>query len=252
MLKIDDEAPGVPEWVVTFGDMMSLLLTFFILLYSMSEIKTEESQAMIESMRKQFGHDRSIASMVPGRIQSANSRSQRVASMGRARRADTMNGGDKVKAPVGENPRVTAIRQGAETSIGNRIYYLEGAAEMLDAEENKIAEIAREIQDKPQIVEVRGHTTARPLGDDSPYRNHEDLAYNRAFQVRQRLIRLGIDKRRIRLTVAGANEPLHIGHDPEKLKENARVEVYLVAGTSRSLQGTPQERSDRYSRDGSL
>ena len=31
--KKDDE-PGIPAWVVTYGDMMSLLLTFFILLLS--------------------------------------------------------------------------------------------------------------------------------------------------------------------------------------------------------------------------
>ena len=30
---------GVPDWLVTFGDMMSLLLTFFILLFSISELK---------------------------------------------------------------------------------------------------------------------------------------------------------------------------------------------------------------------
>ena len=30
---------GAPEWLVTFGDMMTLLLTFFILLFSMAEIR---------------------------------------------------------------------------------------------------------------------------------------------------------------------------------------------------------------------
>ena len=35
----NDSSPGVPEWVVTYGDMMSLLLTFFIMLVSLSELK---------------------------------------------------------------------------------------------------------------------------------------------------------------------------------------------------------------------
>ncbi|MEO1994779.1 MAG: flagellar motor protein MotB, partial [Planctomycetaceae bacterium] len=34
----DSDTPGVPEWVVTYGDMMSLLLTFFIMLVSLSEV----------------------------------------------------------------------------------------------------------------------------------------------------------------------------------------------------------------------
>ena len=34
----EDPPAGVPEWLVTFGDMMSLLLTFFIMLVSLSEV----------------------------------------------------------------------------------------------------------------------------------------------------------------------------------------------------------------------
>ncbi len=35
------QPPGVPEWVVTFGDMMALLLCFFILLQMFSELKKD-------------------------------------------------------------------------------------------------------------------------------------------------------------------------------------------------------------------
>ena len=55
-MAIEEEPEaGIPEWVVTFGDMMSLLLTFFIMLVSMSEIKEEERfQALVQSMRRQL------------------------------------------------------------------------------------------------------------------------------------------------------------------------------------------------------
>ena len=39
---------GVPEWVVTFGDMMSLLLCFFILLQMFSEIKQEREYQRVD------------------------------------------------------------------------------------------------------------------------------------------------------------------------------------------------------------
>ena len=52
----EDDGGGIPEWVVTFGDMMSLLLTFFIMLFSMSEIKEEQQyQAMLDALHQQFG-----------------------------------------------------------------------------------------------------------------------------------------------------------------------------------------------------
>ncbi|HID23354.1 MAG TPA: hypothetical protein EYP14_13280, partial [Planctomycetaceae bacterium] len=38
----DEDSGGVPEWVVTYGDMMSLLLTFFIMLVSLSEVVADK------------------------------------------------------------------------------------------------------------------------------------------------------------------------------------------------------------------
>ena len=49
MTMEEDAPPGVPEWVVTYGDMMSLLLTFFIMLVSLSEIVAEK--AISDSVR---------------------------------------------------------------------------------------------------------------------------------------------------------------------------------------------------------
>ena len=52
----DDGPPGVPEWVVTYGDMMSLLLTFFIMLVSMSQLKEEgKNRAAMNAMQQRFG-----------------------------------------------------------------------------------------------------------------------------------------------------------------------------------------------------
>ena len=55
--KKKSEAPilmGAPEWMVTFGDLMSLLLTFFVLLFSMSEIKEKKIYELIKSFANYF------------------------------------------------------------------------------------------------------------------------------------------------------------------------------------------------------
>lgn len=59
-IECDDEggAPveeGAPLWTVTFGDMMSLLLTFFILLFSMSELKMEQFLLATDGLREALG-----------------------------------------------------------------------------------------------------------------------------------------------------------------------------------------------------
>ena len=90
----EDEDPGIPEWVVTFGDMMSLLLTFFIMLASMSELKEDKMyQAVADALRRQFGHDTSAAALIPGNAPPGRSAIAKMSTMGRARRMDTMRGG---------------------------------------------------------------------------------------------------------------------------------------------------------------
>ena len=58
MARKKKEPPkGAPEWMVTFGDLMSLLLTFFVLLLSLSEIKSEQKfQDVMQSIRAAFGY----------------------------------------------------------------------------------------------------------------------------------------------------------------------------------------------------
>jgi chemotaxis protein MotB len=48
-------AGGAPEWIVTFADLMSLLLCFFILLISFSTQETAKMQIMAGAMREAFG-----------------------------------------------------------------------------------------------------------------------------------------------------------------------------------------------------
>jgi len=251
MLQEEEEQAGIPEWVVTFGDMMSLLLTFFIMLVSLSEIKEEQLyQAMTEALRRRFGHETSVVSMMPGEAKPRNSQLAKLASMGRARRANTMNGGDKVKAPVGEHPRVANIRKAEHATRGGAVTFREGFAELTEEHKLILQRTAQEIGGKPQKIEIRGHTSTKPLPPESPFKSHWDLAYARSNNVRQFLVKLGINPRRIRVAVAADNEPKHIGHDPLLLEENPRVEIFMLNELTEDLKGTAEEKQERFSSEG--
>ncbi|MEO1498046.1 MAG: OmpA family protein [Planctomycetota bacterium] len=223
-MEIEDEDPGIPEWVVTFGDMMSLLLTFFIMLVSMSEIKEEERyQAMLQSMRRQFGHEASMASLVPGQSTPMNSAMQSIASMGRAKRKDIVRGGNKVKSVTGEDNLVRTIRPGRDTTVGGVVFFAEDEAELRPEAKDRLDEIAEQVAGKPQKIEIRGHASRKPVQGQ----NHYDLAYQRASRTRDYLVERGIDAERIRVGSAGKFEPLDDRLDEASRKRNARVEVLM-------------------------
>ena len=56
--QINDEEDGAPAWVVTFGDLMSLLLCFFVLLLSFSEMDRNKYRVVSGSVRNAFGLQR--------------------------------------------------------------------------------------------------------------------------------------------------------------------------------------------------
>jgi len=236
-----EEKTEIPEWVVTFGDMMSLLLTFFIMLFSMSEIKEEKRyQAIMDALRKRFGFEATIVSPMPGEADPKNAMIAKLATLGRAQRADTMRGGDKVKAPVGEHPRVMAMRVSRHSTRGGLVTFEIGSAELTDQHRRILQAAALQIGGKPQKIEIRGHTSKHPLPPGSPFKDHWDLAHARCKAVMEYLVELGIERRRIRLTSAADNEPKHAQPDLMLLESNPRVEIFVLPELIDNLTGVEE------------
>jgi chemotaxis protein MotB len=53
--KCPECEPGLPGWMATFSDLITLLLTFFVLLLSMSKTETAKYEAALGSIRNSFG-----------------------------------------------------------------------------------------------------------------------------------------------------------------------------------------------------
>ncbi|MCU7804302.1 MAG: type VI secretion system protein TssL, long form [Candidatus Thiodiazotropha sp. (ex Lucinoma annulata)] len=64
---MSDECPkceaGLPAWLATFADLMSLLMCFFVLLLSFAEINATRFKKMADSMKDAFGVQREIPVM---------------------------------------------------------------------------------------------------------------------------------------------------------------------------------------------
>lgn len=207
---------------------MSLLLTFFVLLFSMSELKREESMLLLESLRRRFGNETAPLSVMPGRHRPTSAHTERTPSLGRARQEDTHTGGDRVRAPAGDHPRVRTIRNQGQVIEGAVVFFGQGSATLSEEAQQTLKRILDQIAGKPQKVEIRGHTSTLPLAADSPFRNHRELAFQRAAAVADFLVSLGIERERLRISVAAETEPLSAPGRPETSYLNDRVELIIL------------------------
>ncbi|MCH7727282.1 MAG: flagellar motor protein MotB [Planctomycetes bacterium] len=236
-LPEEDDIGGIPEWVVTFGDMMSLLLCFFIMLVSMSEIKEDDKFfAVRDAIQKNLGYDTSNTSAAPGKYVPRPEEHKEDATTSNAKRDEIKNGNNTPTAPKGDNPRVTIIRNGHQTAVGAVIQFKEGSAELVLAHFSGLEELARGMRGKQQKIEVRGHTTYKPLPSDSLYKTHKQLAFFRCENIVQHLVtktldpisKDGMDENRFRISVAAQHEKLTLKHGVLDQQKNARVEIFLL------------------------
>lgn len=229
----DPPAAGAPEWVMTYGDMMSLLLCFFVLLVSMSELKQDEKyQGVADSLQERFGFSDSWEKLGPGEHRPKHARQPRQ-SRQRGAAEDTA----REPSATGSMPRVQTIRPGTRTTVGTVIPFDVRSDELSPTARSALDAIVPQLRGKPQKIELRGHAPALHWPPDESTSDWWDLAYRRARQVMDYLTKVhGLDPQRMRISVAGPYEPLARDR-PEASQENSRVELWLldeVAGDLRA------------------
>lgn len=236
MMFEDDPPARVPEWMVSFGDMMSLLLSFFILLVSMSELKKDDKfQGVVDSLREQFGDSLSTVSLLAGEVRPPNGLLVKLSKTARHQREESLKG-VKVSGPKSDFGPVERVQTGKRFGSGLVLIFDERNAVLTEEAKEKMQQLKVEIAGRPQKMEIRGHSSLKPLNPEGEIKDHWDLAYQRATATMQYLVKdLGIDPKRIRVTSAGANEPNAAENAAGNTLQNSRVEIMILEEVVASL-----------------
>ncbi|HKD36345.1 MAG TPA: flagellar motor protein MotB [Pirellulales bacterium] len=227
---------GAPEWMVSYADMITILMAFFVVMFSMAGTKdVKKEDPVMMSLRRQFG--RFVGLPTTQYVPASSALSTKAVSVKPAPQKESRNRG-----LVGDFPRVATIRPGDQATIGGVIYFDAGKSELNDEQRQHLQSTANDLAGKPQKIEIRGHTLARSPGPDGKPRDNWDVAYERCYRTMQYLISLGIDPRRIRIGVAAQFEPVYGGRDPGLLEKNNRVEVFMLNEFSNDAVGEDGDR----------
>ncbi len=229
MAKKKKEAPGgAPEWMVTFGDMMSLLLCFFVIIVSMSEIKQEERfMEVMESIKRAFGY-RGGVGFVPALVPPGNTFQPPMPQI-IPKKFQLAEGKTKEEGIEGINPSVQTVRKGTEYIIGGLVNFELGKADLLEQYKKQLDSFAENIKGMNNKIRVRGHTARISPNDYRPFASLEDLSYARAKAVAGYLIQKGIRPERITLEACGDKEPVRAqAYDEDSRALNSRVSIILT------------------------
>ncbi|HEY2760841.1 MAG TPA: flagellar motor protein MotB [Pirellulales bacterium] len=223
---------GAPEWMVSYADMITILMSFFVVMFSMAGSKDKKKEEPVMSaLRRQFGR---FVGLPSAQLLPAGSP---LSAKTNGLKANPAIHDTKTLGLVGDHTHVATIRQGDQLTIGGVIYFKGRATDLTDEQRLELQSCAKELAGKPQKIEVRGHTRNRPFPPDDKIHDNWDLAYERCHKTMDYLVLLGIDPARIRIGVSAQFEPLYAGRDPELLEKNSRVEVFMLNEFTEDLRG---------------
>lgn len=197
--------------VVSFGDMMTLMLTFFILLFSMSETRRERIVATLNNFRLGQG-------IMPYQKSPVETfmRPQRMTQ----RQAQKLRNGQKGTRP--EQTSNTPPPQHFTVVLGGDAVFERDGTQLTDRARQQLQAALPQFEGYRNIIEIRGHTAASADETSDPWRFGFERARNTMQFILDQSPRM--DPRRFRLVSFGDTQPL----DPRTPAANRRVELVMT------------------------
>lgn len=211
---------GLPEWIMSYADMITILMAFFVVMYSMAGSKDpDKEEAVMHSLRHSLGPFQGVL----GRFLPKS----KLTEMGAMPTTDQEN---RERQPVlrALPPTVPRVPPGQPLAHGGLVYFDEGSTDLSEENQHQLRLAIETLQGKPQRIEIRGHSSRRPLPEGSPYGDHWDLAYARCRETMKFLVEHGIDADRIRLGVAPQATLAQEGNQPLLLISDSWVEIFTL------------------------
>lgn len=199
---------GAPDWLVGYGDMVTLLLCFFVFLLVTAKVDVDKLSSASGYMAAKMG-------LLP-----ANTKSDSLVKKKE----------DPSKGLKGDEEQNLSIDEGKKFMMGGKEMFEKGESTptYTASIERELMNFARQIRGTRNILEIRGHTSTKET-EGTIYRDEMDLATERARSVREYLIKSGrLQADRIRIVGCGDHEPLKSNLFVDKEK-NRRVEIRVTS-----------------------
>jgi chemotaxis protein MotB len=255
----DPPEEGAPLWALTFGDMMSLLLCFFVLMFSMSEVKVDKFLIAAESLRNGLGNGPSALLKDAGKGGSSVVDTD-VMTSDPAPYDITIAMEDvddffelisrRLEAFVTENGLKPAVEvgrgeNGVSLTIQEMVLFDTGSADLRPESAAVMAELGRIVAEFDTPVVVAGHTDDRPI-HTLVFPSNWELSSARASVVARLIIEQGLPPEKIHVEGFAEFQPAAKNDTDDGRSKNRRVEILytrdnviseLIENRKKELQG---------------
>ena len=238
-VKCPDCEKCLPAWLAAFGDLMSLLLCFFVLLLSMSSMDAKKISEAIGSLsgamsvveggvKTEISKER-IQQSTP--IESTSESSEAVNRVAQA----VIDANEMMEKGHGPAISVEEAQEGFVIQLPASLLFKSGSATIENEDAllflKRVALIVEELPNSMEVA-VQGHTDNQGPGKNSVFKDNWELSSARGISVLQELLLDGVDPKRIHASGHAEFKPLATNVTKTGREKNRRVELHFYGTES--------------------
>ncbi len=250
--KVEEEG-GNERWLITYADLITLLMVFFVLMYSMSQVDIDKYSALANSLSLVLtGQSISMMeapgpSMAEG-LTSSDQTSEAAAAAAAAQQAqmeeieaiitkfiETRD--SQISSTSSNNSETTRLSEqiiiyeqerGLVISFKDALLFRSGSAELNPVARDIIKEVGQPLVGIPNYIRVEGHTDDLPI-NTAKFPSNWELSVMRATNVVHVLSEAsGIPADRLAAIGYGENRPLVLNDSQQHRAMNRRVDLVIL------------------------
>ena len=246
MKKREEKEPNHERWLLTYSDLITLLMIFFVIMYASSTVSATKYQQLSKSLNAAFsgGSGKSIVGDESG-VSSLDSSStppdkttvdeKSAADITKAIEENKM---EAIKKNVDNYLKKNGLSSSVSTKIDERglaislnstLMFDVGKANVIPGYSKKLISIGKILNNVNNYIRIEGHT------DDTPISNNEfssnwQLSAIRATNVTELLIsQSGINSKRISAVAYGENRPIANNSSQVGKAKNRTVDIVILS-----------------------
>lgn len=227
--KPEEPPPGAPVWMITYGDMVTLVLCFFVALFAFSTIDKQKYVQIAQSLRGALsGGEGVFRGQVSTSDTNFNRYNQMFNQMYQELRRIIDNEELRGKAEI------TITERGITISFKEKLFFKIGSADILPEAFPVLEQVGNVLKERAYPLRIEGHTCDLPI-NSVQFPSNWELSAIRAVRVSRHLInKVGYRPELISIAGYGEYQPLVPNINEENRAKNRRVDIVIITGRTRS------------------
>jgi chemotaxis protein MotB len=231
------DAGGVGgEWIVTYSDMVTLMLCFFVALFNPDDIVPSQLEALISSFANiGMGANTGGNTLSSGKSADLGNTVMSLPSMDRGK---VMGTALKRAVSLFQNEvrsnkvKVTSDERGLVISLASDAFFNPASAR-INIEQTRdillrLGTLLQSEEIRGRKIRIEGHTDDVPVDPDGPWESNWQLSSMRSINVLHYLTDIGVDENRFQVAGFAHTMPVSRNDTAEGRGYNRRVDIIIL------------------------